>query len=241
MALGTQPPPGWADDELSKYFENVHRNQWATFHQQPSDYASHQRVDVWINRLTSGLINPIHHYSAFLILRAHLLFRTASMLAAAGDFYGSMPVQRSCAETAMYAVVLAKNKDAEQIWIEREDSPESKQKTKNFFAHAKIKSTLRSIDQDLEAVYDTIYQRTIDYGAHPNSSGIFANTVLEECDGNTHVKQVGLHTRGTEFDFGLKSVVQVGVLLIRACDLIWPERVQLLGLSDEMWSLRKTC
>ena len=176
-----------------------------------------------------------------LVLRSHLIFRTASSLSAAGDLYSSMSVQRSCAETSAYALVLARDDQALDKWMARTDSDDTKKEARNSFIHSKIIKIIRKDDVDLEKTYDTIYQRSIDFGAHPNSSGIFTSTEIERKDGNTHIKQAGLHGPGTQFTLGLKSTSQVGVFLIRICELIWPERVQLLSLYDELWALRQSC
>lgn len=235
------PPPGWGDDTLTTYFDHAQRNRWATFVQEPKAFLLLRRIDMWLDALRDGLINPKHEISASLLLRAQLLFQTTCELAMSGSFYASMSVQRSCMEAAAYALRLVKEPGALQIWLGRDDTAVEKAAARRLFTHGKTKASIAKVDQGLADVYSALYDRTIDFGAHPNPLGIWSGADITAVGRNFEVSQIGLHVRGPALDAALKSSAQAGLVVIRVAGLIWPERVEILRLNDEMWALRRAC
>ena len=236
-----KPPPKWGDDPLTDYIEIAHRNRWASFVHERKAVGLLLRIDAWLEALRNGLINPKHHISALLCLRAQLLYRTACELALSGNHYASMPVQRACLEAAAYALWCAKDAAAVNVWMDRDDSDATKKAARSFFTHKRTKEVVAKSDAKLAEIYAKLYDHAIDFGAHPNALGVWTGAEIKPAGDNFEMMQIGLHGQGVALDAALKSSAQAGVFVIRIAELIWPERVELLGLRDEMWELRRAC
>ena len=52
-------------------------------------------------------------------------------------------------------------------------------KWKDEFSHGRVSRHLRAADPQLAEAYNKLYERTIDYGAHPNERGTSAGMAME--------------------------------------------------------------
>jgi len=236
-----EPPPKWGDDPLTDYFEIAHKNRWASFVHEHEGVSLLLRIDAWLETLRKGLINPKHHISALLLLRAQLLFRATCELALSGNHYASMPVQRACLEAAAYALWCAKDAEALKVWMDRDESDQTRKAARSFFKHGDTKKAIAKCDNKLAEIYAKLYDRAIDFGAHPNALGIWVGSEIQPAGDDYAMMQIGLHGRDAALDAAMKSSAQTGVFIVRIAEPIWPERVGLLGLIHELWSLRKSC
>lgn len=236
-----EPPPEWGDDPLTDYFEIAHKNRWASFVHEREGVDLLLRIDAWLETLRKGLINPKHNVSALLLLRAQLLFRATCDPALSSNHYASMPVQRACLEAAAYALWCAKDAEALKVWMDRDESNQTKKAARSFFKHGDTNKAIARCDTKLAEIYAKLYDRAIDFGAHPNALGIWAGSDIQPDGDDFEMMQIGLHGRGVALDAAMKASAQAGVFTIRIAELIWPERVGLLGLRDEMWALRESC
>jgi hypothetical protein len=51
-------PPGWGDDELTKFLENARQNQRATFANKRGAMAKLVKIDAQFTKVTKGWLNP---------------------------------------------------------------------------------------------------------------------------------------------------------------------------------------
>lgn len=235
------PPPGWGSDPLTAYFDHAHMNRWATFVQEEKAFELLKRVNTWLDAHRDGLFKTQLEIPASLFMRAHLLFQTTCELATSGALYASMPIQRASLECAAYVLWLAKDPLALKIWLERDECSVTKKSARNHFTFGNTVKAIRRSDTGLAHIYSELYERTIDFGAHPNPLGIWSSANVSSAGPHVMISQIGLHNRGPELTAALKSTAQTGVFLVRIAQLVWPERVSLLGLYDEMWKLRRAC
>jgi hypothetical protein len=117
-ASPNSPPPGWGQDDLSKFWDAARSNQFATFVKKPAC----QRlvaIDRAFVEVTKRWTNPQNKLSAMLFLQCHSAFRAASGHAAAGQAVEAYVMSRSALEFAAYALHIHRNPDLGTVWLSR--------------------------------------------------------------------------------------------------------------------------
>ena len=114
-----QLPPGWGDDELTKFLEATHHNQYATFVKKQDAVGTLVNIDAQFAKVTKGWLNPDSEIIAMLFIRSHGAYRTASGLAMAGQAAECYVQCRSVLEYASYAVHINKNPELAIVWLNR--------------------------------------------------------------------------------------------------------------------------
>src|SRR6266481_4471536 len=97
------PPPGWGNDELSKYLQKVHENHYASFVQKKAWFDKLSAVNDLFFTVAKNIINPENPVAAILFYRSHSAYLAAGSCATAGQVVESMVLVRSCLENAAYA------------------------------------------------------------------------------------------------------------------------------------------
>ena len=102
-------PPGWGKDELSKFLQETHQQQYATFHNKREETARLVMLDSLLVRISDGWLNPPSEIEAMLLLRCHAALRAAAGEAMAGQVVESYRQCRGMMENAAYAVHIHRN------------------------------------------------------------------------------------------------------------------------------------
>jgi hypothetical protein len=68
-----EPPPGWGDDELSKYSDASYVSRWATFHQRKNQYTKISNIDDCFFAFSNGWKDPRGRIEALLLLSSRCL------------------------------------------------------------------------------------------------------------------------------------------------------------------------
>jgi hypothetical protein len=108
-ARSNAPPPGWGQDELSKFLQETHQQQYATFHRKREATGRLIAIDELFVRVSTGWLNPKSEIAAMLFLRCHAAMRAASGEAMAGQVVESYRQCRGMIENAAYAVHIHRN------------------------------------------------------------------------------------------------------------------------------------
>jgi hypothetical protein len=53
------------------------------------------------------------------------------------------------------------------------------QAQKQSFRASEVKTVIKSFDQKLETIFSELYERSIDFGGHPNPHGTFSTVTIE--------------------------------------------------------------
>jgi hypothetical protein len=146
---------------------------------------------------------------------------------------------RSCLENAGYAQLIGSDIALAETWLRRHDDPETLSASKRAFQAGRVTEAIAEADGKLAAVYDELYQRTIDFGGHPNERAATGSMKLEEAPGVRHYQQVYLHGDGVPLLHALKSAAQIGVCSLHVFQHIFKERFQILGIRERLIELRK--
>lgn len=238
MGKDATPPPGWGEDALTRYLEDAYKNRWASFANKLSASRLLVRIDRCYTTVLADWANPKPPIPALLAYRSHAALRASCEHALAGQVTEVWPTVRTCLEFAAYCLHLAKNPDLSEVWLRRHDDAASMEAMLKAFTAAKVKATIRAGDPKTEAVYGELYQRAIDFGAHPNERAVLSSLSILKGDGKTEFKQSYLAGDGLSLEHGLRSVAQAGVCALNVLLIAYPSRFADVGMADEPHELR---
>jgi hypothetical protein len=109
------PPPRWGNDELTKFLEHAHQNQYATFVHKRDAMTKLLAIDAEFAKVTKGWLNPESEVLAMLFIRCHGAYRTACGLAMSGQAVECYVQCRSVLEYAGYAVHINRDRSLERV------------------------------------------------------------------------------------------------------------------------------
>jgi len=233
------PPPGWGDDSLSDFLETAYRNRWATFHNKEDWYRRLAEIDECFMRIAKGWTNPQNMVAPLFFLRSHAAYRAACEHALAGQIADVFPQLRACLEYAGYGLHIDRNESLAETWLRRHDDDVAMRAVKNEFQIAKVRTTIRAANQHIEAVFGDLYERSIDFGGHPNERAITGSLKIIEHDGHKEFQSVYLHDDDLALVHGMKTVAQGGLCALEIFRDVFSARFELLGVTADILELRK--
>ncbi len=242
----TQPnmslPPGWGDDELTSFLQAAQQNVHATFHHKKLWYDALKIIDDCFLQIGKNLINPKDQTAPLFLFRAHSAYRATCALAMAGQVAESFALARLCLEYSGYALFIHDNPGKRSVWFDKGKGAEYMKAFRQAFTQGNVRAAIQLHDAKLATVYDDLYQRAIDTGAHPNELAVSGSMQIidEPTADRVHIKQLYLQKDGLAMDYSLKSTVQVGLCSLHLFQWIFKERFELLGVRETIATLRQT-
>jgi hypothetical protein len=230
----THIPPGWGDDELTKFLDHFRHHQFATFERKGPASQRLIRIDALFLRAVKDWVNPSHPLPANLLFRCHAAFRAACGLAMAGEVAETFPVCRVMIEYAAYAVHIYRDASLQAVWHNRHQDAASMTNQRQAFSHGKVVTSVEAANRDAAQRFKDLYQRCIDFGGHPNQHAVFANMTLVELA----IGHVYLHEDGVALDNALRNTAQCGMVSLELLQVVFNARFELLGINAEMLQLR---
>lgn len=231
------PPPNWGSDDITKYIDACRQNQYATFANKNS-VTLLKRVDKCFRKVLDKPINPRPFFPIQFLHRAHSSFLAACGLAMAGQTFEVNALLRLSLESAAYGFYINNDQSRAKLWLSRHDGVADMKKVLKEFHNTKIREHIVSNAPKLAAIFYTLYERAIDYGAHPNERGFSSSTTITEKGDHTEFLQIYLQEDGIQLDLALKTTAQVGVWALSIFQLIYPAKWELLGIKHELVELR---
>ena len=232
-------PPHWGDDELTKFLDSVRKNQFATFVHKPETKRI-IGIDESFGRVLEGWINPRDMTAALLMFRAHSAHRAAASCAFSGQFAELHPLLRLMLEQGGYAFLINRNPELGEVWLNRHESDADRAKVRSAFTITNIRDALTSSsDEYLKDSFYKLYERTIDFGAHPNEISITSN--LEITEKEDHKEYISKYLHTDVIDSSLRTLAQVGVsVLLIFQEAPYSERgLSYWAFSSELSTLRE--
>lgn len=224
---------------MSGFLDQAFNNTLASFVQKNVRFQVLGRVDQNFLRIGENLINPPDIIAALLILRSHSAFRGACRLSMSGQVPDAFPVLRACLEYALYALHINANPALGEVWVRRHDDAASLRRVRQDFTHAAVIATLGAKDANLHSIIQQLYERSIDFGAHPNERAITGSMTIQREPGRVELQQIYLHGDSLSLDHGLKTTAQVGLGSLCIFQHIFLERFRILGIQDMIDQLRR--
>ena len=228
--------PPWGDDPLSAFIADAQDNEQKSALNMPDIFTVLQRVRAALQKMeeiTERENNPNLLPTRFLMARSHGAWLGAVRLGLSTQTAEAYPVVRAIIENAWYALHIAKDPAPParaEIWLRRGESEQAKKACKDEFTIANVRATHRALDATTEKALHTLYERTIDYGGHPNEQGVFATTIRTD-DG---FGAVFLTNNPVTIAVALKNAIEVALGALRVFRLVFPERYAITGLDEEI-------
>ena len=234
----TTPPDKWGNDALTAYLEDYRRNQWAAFANKGQAITDLIKIDSLFLKLLENAVNPKPLLPMGFMLRSHSAYRSAVGAIMGGQQYEAQALLRLCLEHAAYGFYIGDDVDLWMLWMNRTESKASRDEVRKKFTHAKIKKYISSRAPKLAATFEKLYERMIDFGAHPNEQGYSVNSEMHRVDNTVHINSVYLHGDGGPLDLGLRTAAQIGLWALHIMQLLYPTRFDLLGIRLALEQLR---
>lgn len=232
-------PDNCATDSLSEYIDAAINNIAATFANDKNEYPLISEIDSIFFEIAQAINNPGERIvEAILLLRSHSSFRASAMLAMSGMVPETFVQLRNCLENALYSLHIHKNEGYDEIWLNRHTDDDSLKAVKRHFLMVDVKRTLQETDAKNYEVAQTLYDRTIDFGAHPNEMAATSSLTITEENGDTRLQQVYLTGGDMQQRHAMKTAAQVGVCALYVLREIFRERFDILGLTARLDKLR---
>jgi hypothetical protein len=224
-------PPGWGQDELTKAWDLARANQLATFANKRGALKRLASIDRTFTTIVQGWRNPQSELVTMLFFRSHSAFRAASGLAAAGQAVESYGLNRAVLEFAGCALHIFRNPSAGVIWLNRHKDELSTQAARDAFSHRKVSASVGAANRHAGQRFESLYQQTIDFGAHPNQIAVTGNMEIVEEDGLRQMRSIYLHGDGLALDLALKTTARCGVCALELMQCVYSARFELLGIN----------
>ena len=232
------PPPGWASDALTHFFDLARSNAFATYHHLKGSYRRLSHIDAIFLDLFKDLKDPPQPASAALAIRAHAAWRAAVGLAIAGQLAESYAVLRSSLENALYANRFDEVPSSFDVWTRRAEDEKAKRACRNEFSGKNLFDALRARDARGAAAAGELYERTIDLGAHPNELAVLSTMSMDESDEGTGFSFAYLTGDGLELRLALKTSAQVGVAILDIIRHFLADEFKTRGLEPRLEQVR---
>jgi hypothetical protein len=168
-------PPGYVRDELTKFLDNERHNQHATYFVKPEMVGKLVDIDAQFFTVSKNWLNPDSEILAQLLLKCHSAFRAATGLAMAGQACEATAICRSMLEFAAYALHMHRDPTLEEVWLNRLTDDASLKKQKKAFHHVDVLASVKAANRHARDRFENLYQRTIDFGGHPNERSVTGN------------------------------------------------------------------
>jgi hypothetical protein len=228
-----KPPEGWGQDPLSAFIETARQNTFATFANLKAIYGRLRDIDLLFVKATAnlhGLRDDAALLPATFLLRAHFSYRGACRLVLSGQIPEAYMVLRGSLENSLYGLFLHTHSEKAETWLRRHDDDASKKKVRDEFKIGPMLALLESKDAATGKAVQDLYDRTIDFGAHPNELAFTSNARVEHTDTARRFDLNCLAGDSPALRLGLKSAAQSGVGSLRIFRLVFRERFELLGI-----------
>ena len=105
----------------------------------------------------------------------------------------------------------------------------------------KIRATIADYDQQLATNFKLLYDRSIEYGGHPNPYGVLTAMKMETKDDQlTSITTLALTDDPTITLFAMQNIARVGLTSLCIFQIMCEAKFELLGIRAEMDALKRT-
>lgn len=232
------PPPNWEANQIAKFFDAARSNEFATFANLPGEVERLSDIDLGYRKAIAGLNHSEDWFASFFLLRTHSNYLAACRLCWSAQIPESYAILRSCLENAVYGLYLAKRPELCETWLRRHDDAASRQKARDEFKIGAMLKLVIEVDAKEGAVVKSLYERTIDSGAHPNELAVMQTLQVNESADKIEFKCIYLDQDSVALRTALTTTAQIGVCALSLFRVIYPERFDIMGVTDLLRHLR---
>ena len=231
--------PEWGADTLSEFIDKAFHNIAATSVNLPAEYGALRKIHDIFLKITDNLHQSPEIISGFMLFRTHSSFLAACRLCLSGQLPETFMVLRSCLESALYGLYVHGDNARQLVWLLRHDNDAAMKEMKQQFTVRKVMDHLGVLDAKTQDIAQKLYDRTIDYGGHPNEKAVFTQM-------GTHRENTRINFRHDHFVCGapflngcLKTTAQVGICSLDVFYYVFRDRYRILGMDAELNEIRR--
>ena len=233
-------PQGWGEDDLSKFFADAHYNLYATFANYPDYWHYFTSLDALYIKLLSNLDNVGRVSVTPLLYRGHAAYRAALRLMLSAQAAEAYPLLRSMLEYPMYALYFRDHEPMRKVWENREKDKKGRQKARSEIKAGAIRRHIKTKDETLHKHVEHLYEKLLDFGAHPNPFGVRLGSELVQGEDKSSLQTNYLVGDEPPFHFGLFYTCSTALIALRVTCLYVPERTKILSLDKDISMLERT-
>ena len=226
----------WADHPLAHFLAGAWRNTVRTFSREHAHYEALAEIDAVFRQLVEHASQGTERLACSMLVRTHGSLLAASSLALSGQVAESYVLMRNALGSALQGIFLAGNAERQQIWIARADDDQAAELMQSTFADGSMLEHLRELDGTTAAIFERLYQRTIDRGAHPNAHGRFVHSGVDQ---PVDFARAYLITDDDVQRMALRSAAQVGICTLSMFYYVYGELYRAHKLDARLAKLRQ--
>jgi hypothetical protein len=121
-------------------------------------------------------------YNRPFFLRSQYAYKAVAGMSLSGQVAESFPMMRSCLEYAGHSLVIKNTSALQEVFLNRHVDDTSKRERKAQFTIANTIAVIRKFDAKVATILKGFYDRTIDFGAHPNPVGMLSTLKIEKTE-----------------------------------------------------------
>jgi hypothetical protein len=225
-------PDEWRRGDLFPFIEECWSNSLAVVGNNNVVAARLTAIDGIFNEALQRGIKPTNAgevVPVLLYLRSFSAFRASVMVGLSLPTDG-FALQRSCLKNAGYAKLIATDPKLSALWLQRDQNLAEVRKQ---FTNKAVRDAIAKDDAPLSNVYQDLYERSIDFGAHPNEKGVLGAVVPGSI--NTGTLQVTMLAGDSiQLQHSLKSCAQAGICALKIFYLIFRAHFAQWGLETKI-------
>ncbi len=233
------PPPGWGSDSLSKFADTAYHNIMATYANLRAEYDALAKIDGLHDKMIENLNQSPEFVAGFLLIRTHSYFRGAALKALSGQVAEGYMLQRGALESALYGLYAAGDDNRQKIWLNRHEDDASRKRVRREFTISNVLNHLQSVDAGTHDVAKRLYDRTIDYGGHPNERSVTTQVKTEVTESRIDFTAEYFCCGDLPHRVVLKSAAQAGICCLDMFCHVFRDRYRILGIDLELDEIRK--
>ena len=117
---------------------------------------------------------PVQQVPMFLSSNAFMIWTSGVRIAMSGHEAAVYPLFRTSLESACYALLIARKPELGMVWSNRHDGEDERKASRRAFSSAVVDAAkyLEDWHSGLGAIINSLYETSIDHGAHPNTRGV---------------------------------------------------------------------
>lgn len=199
-----------------------------------------------IDNLFSEIANYIQDVDGPLkflfFVRSHGAFRSSLRLAYSGQLVESYVVMRACLENAIYMQFLYFAPEMSPVWLDRELNLETKKQMRKSFVISRMLKEFIAKEKTVGTIANTLYDRVIDFGAHPNPNGVLTNVKIiknEEVNDVADIRAFYFNSDRIMQRGALMDLVRISICVLKITQIIYKEKFVIMGWGNQIEKLQK--
>ncbi len=232
-------PADWNSDSLAKFLETSHRNVIVAFLKLRPKYDSLAALDRLFCDVTENLSQNPEFLSGFLLFRSHSAFRGASLACLSGTLAECYMLLRGSLESALYGLYVAGDTSRQEIWAQRHEDAASFHRMRGEFTISTVMNHLDSVDSATRGIAKQLYDRTIDFGGHPNQRAVSTQMKIKTSASRLEFAHEYFVCGDVAHEYAMKSAAQVGICCLDMFYHVFRDIYRKVGVDKRLDDIRK--